>query len=75
MRNPIAKTAKDVDFKTYLEHAGGLGDQQRPENVIIAYNWRGERQLLIDVPTTSHIRLSILDEHKGLITAVPGSRP
>ena len=44
----IAKAARDVGFKTDLEHGGGLGDNRRPGDVIL-YNWRDGRHLLIDV--------------------------
>ena len=48
VRNIIAKAARDVGFKTGLEHGGGLGDKRRPGDVIV-YNWRDGRHLLIDV--------------------------
>ena len=47
-RNIIAKAARDVGFRTDLEHGGGLGDQRRPGDIIV-YNWRDGRHLLIDV--------------------------
>ena len=48
VRDIVARAARDVGFKTDLEHGGGLGDQRRPGDVII-YNWRAGRHLLIDV--------------------------
>ena len=47
-RNILAKAARDVGFKTGIEHGGGLGDQRRPGDVIV-YDWRDGRHLLIDV--------------------------
>ena len=52
LRDIIAKAARDVGFKTDLEHGGGLGDQRRPGDVII-YNWNENRHLLIDVAVTN----------------------
>ena len=48
IRDVIAKAARDVGFRTDIEHGGGLGDQRRPGDVIV-YNWRNGRHLLIDV--------------------------
>ena len=48
IRNLVAKTARDVGFKTDIEHGGGLGDQRRPGDVIV-YDWCEGRHLLIDV--------------------------
>ena len=48
IRNIVARAARDVGFKTDLEHGGGLGDDRRPGDVII-YNWHDNRHLLIDV--------------------------
>ena len=48
----ISKAARDVGFKTDIEHGGGLGDERRPGDIII-YNWRDGRHLLIDVAVTN----------------------
>ena len=44
----IAKAARDLGFRTDIEHGGGLGDQRRP-GVVIVYNWGEGKHLLIDV--------------------------
>ena len=35
VHNIIAKAARDVGFKTGLEHGGGLGDKRRPGDVVV----------------------------------------
>ena len=48
VRDLIAKAARDLGFKTDIEHGGGLGDQRRPGDVIV-YNWANGKHLLVDV--------------------------
>ena len=77
IRNIIAKAARDVGFKTDLEHGGGLGDKRRPGDVIL-YNWRDGRHLLIDVavvnPLCSTRIDSLISEGVGGAAAAYGKK-
>ena len=48
VRDLIAKAARDLGFRTDIEHGGGLRDQRRPGDVIV-YNWGNGKDLLVDV--------------------------
>ena len=61
IRDMIARAARDVGYKTDLEHGGGLGDKRRPGDMII-YNWCSNKHLLIDVAVTNPLAPSHINQ-------------
>ena len=57
VRDLIAKAARDLGYKTDIEHGGGLADQRRPGDVIV-YNWCDGKHLLIDIAVINPLCIS-----------------
>ena len=68
IRNLLAKAIENVGYTVGFEHNGGLPDDRRPGD-IIAYNWMGNKHLLIDVGVTNslaaHNRSALLQKGPG----------
>ena len=60
IRDMIAKAAREVGFKTDIEHGSGLQDGRKPGDVII-YNWKKSKHLLIDVAVVNPLGSSRID--------------
>ena len=64
VRSVLVKAIKEIGYEVKYEHGGGLNDDRKPGD-IIAYNWKRNKNILIDVAMESRSPMKLRDGSKN----------